>query len=261
MVKRPLSEHPQFAKCLNLEYPSEPEQTRLESPAITPGFPCIGWSPERQSAAPRCIPKGIVSVAKRPYGFTLKVVVGSRVSSAKKAPLPQASSLTSPCSQMTISLFLTRTSNISNPCSPSWAEKSSMQARNSVRTRLRRSRCCLNGRPSRCSAATGRLWMSLKPLAPACPCCSISTTRHVTSTAVSTLPINSSPESRRPVIVSPASGGQAVIVSLSNNHLSRAHEHFTKIPRHRPVLPHGHLGTPHPSGIHRSHDLLHSRLA
>src|SRR6266536_2612894 len=87
MVKRPLSEHRQFAKCLNLEYPSEPEQTRLESPAITPGFRCIGWSPERRSAAPRCIPKGIVSVAKRPYGFTLKVAVGSRVSLAKKAPL------------------------------------------------------------------------------------------------------------------------------------------------------------------------------
>src|SRR2546427_13294123 len=96
MVKRPLSEHRQFAKCLNLEYPSEPEQTRLESPAITPGFPCIGWSPERQSAAPRCILTGIASVAKKPCDFTRKAAVGSRVRLAKNAPLPQAISLTSP---------------------------------------------------------------------------------------------------------------------------------------------------------------------
>src|ERR1051326_1299305 len=38
MAKRPLSEHRRFAKCSNLESPSELEQTPLALPAIIPGF-------------------------------------------------------------------------------------------------------------------------------------------------------------------------------------------------------------------------------
>src|SRR5258706_803667 len=104
-----------------------------------------------------------------------------------------------------------------------------------------------------------RPWTFARPPRRACQF-STSTVPIVTRTAALMQPINASPVSRPPVTGSPASGAQVATVLLSNN-TYYPYEPLAKIPRHRPVLTHGHLGTLHPSGIHRSHDLLHSRLA
>src|SRR6266446_7855801 len=74
---------------------------------------------------------------------------------------------------------------------------------------------------------------SLKPLAPVCPSCSISTAQYVTSTAASTQRINCLLESRRHGIVLPASGAQVAIASPSDG--SSPHEKANDLQTCRPV--------------------------
>jgi len=92
--KKAAERTPPVAKCLNLEYPSEPEQTRLESPAITPGFPCLAGHRKDSRGASLYPERNCLS---REEALRLYTQGSSWFSSefGKKAPLRQASSLTS----------------------------------------------------------------------------------------------------------------------------------------------------------------------